>query len=221
MPLGIAQEAATPSCSKRRSQCRRRALCCWTTKRSDPFLRRRRFGAGSGVASKSRLRSYSLSPSIVVPAQSDAGSHRAQAGESRNGSLALIVGYEGLNRIKVDGGGDVDRVKGAQGGLGKRSGARKQSPVERPQRERIDQLASALEQGVEGRRGVQCAPPPYRSGNLRQDQLTAHQVRAVEIHPQSTRLVLLPDQLDQGGGVRVDDRHTQRSPRISSSARLR
>src|SRR5690349_8269825 len=68
MPLGIAQEAATPSCSSRRSQCKRRALCSWTTKRGAPFFRRRRFGAGSAVLPKSRLRSYSpSSPPLVVP----------------------------------------------------------------------------------------------------------------------------------------------------------
>ena len=33
MPLGIAHEAATPSCSRRRSQCSRVAWCSWTTKR--------------------------------------------------------------------------------------------------------------------------------------------------------------------------------------------
>ena len=34
MPLGTAQEASTPSRSRRRSQCRRRAWCSWTTKRA-------------------------------------------------------------------------------------------------------------------------------------------------------------------------------------------
>src|SRR5437868_15500404 len=66
MPLGIAQEAATPSCSSRRSQCRRRALCCWTTKRGAPFFFRRLFGAGSAVLSKSRLRPYSERFSFAV-----------------------------------------------------------------------------------------------------------------------------------------------------------
>src|SRR6185312_16975267 len=57
--------AATPSCSRRRSQCNRRALCSWTTKRGAPFrLRLRPCGAGSLVRSKSRLRSYS--PSVAL-----------------------------------------------------------------------------------------------------------------------------------------------------------
>src|SRR6476646_7494928 len=69
MPFGTAQETATPSRSRRRSQCSRVALCSWTTKR-----RRRRSSevpglrpgtSGSGEALKSRLRRYSFSSSGV------------------------------------------------------------------------------------------------------------------------------------------------------------
>src|SRR3954453_13913718 len=64
IPFGTAQETATPSRSRRRSQCRRVALCSWTTKRlpvaSSPDL-----GPGSGDAWKSRLRRYSPSCSAV------------------------------------------------------------------------------------------------------------------------------------------------------------
>src|SRR5881394_2752177 len=63
MPLGIAHEAATPSCSRRRSQCSRVALCSWTTKRppgSPPGS-----PAGSLVVAKSRFARYSPSLSVV------------------------------------------------------------------------------------------------------------------------------------------------------------
>ena len=66
IPLGTAQETPTPSCSRRRSQCRRVASCCWTTKRGAPFPPLPSFrGAGSAVLPKSRLRSYSLSFAIA------------------------------------------------------------------------------------------------------------------------------------------------------------
>src|SRR5690348_15888408 len=70
MPFGTAQETATPSRSRRRSQCSRVALCSWTTKRR----RRRRSSevpglrpgtSGSGEPLKSRLRRYSFSSSGV------------------------------------------------------------------------------------------------------------------------------------------------------------
>ncbi len=58
IPFGTAQETSTPSRSRRRSQCRRRALCSWITKRGSFSARVAfRFGAGSGVFAKSRLRS--------------------------------------------------------------------------------------------------------------------------------------------------------------------
>lgn len=67
----------------------------------------------------------------------------------------------------------MDRVEGSQRRLGKRPRAGEEGSIERPQRERVDQLASAFQQQVER------------------------------------------------GGVRVEDRHgSQRSPRMSSSARL-
>src|SRR3954454_22952996 len=64
MPFGTAQETATPSRSRRRSQWSRVALCSWTTKR---FLAESAPGSGpgSGVAPKLRLRRYSLSCSGV------------------------------------------------------------------------------------------------------------------------------------------------------------
>src|SRR5436190_20282042 len=64
MPFGTAHETATPSRSRRRSQCRRVALCSWTTKRL-PEAAASASAPGSGVAPKSRLRRYSFSPSGV------------------------------------------------------------------------------------------------------------------------------------------------------------
>ena len=49
----------------------------------------------------------------------------------------------------------MDRVEGAQGGLGKRPRAFQQGPIERKQRERVDQLGGALEQQVEGKGRLQ------------------------------------------------------------------
>src|SRR4051812_5555382 len=63
MPFGTAHETATPSRSRRRSQWSRVALCSWTTKRLPPDSALS--GAGSGEASKSRLRRYSFSCSVV------------------------------------------------------------------------------------------------------------------------------------------------------------
>src|SRR5712692_10621363 len=61
MPLGTAHDTPTPSFSRRRSQCSRRAWCSWTTKRSAFFARRATFAPGSGVRLKSLLASYSAS----------------------------------------------------------------------------------------------------------------------------------------------------------------
>src|SRR4051812_11963346 len=60
MPFGIAQLRRTPSCSRRRSQCRRVAECSWMTKRGSSAVSVAP-PAGSGVAEKSRFRSYSRS----------------------------------------------------------------------------------------------------------------------------------------------------------------
>src|SRR4051794_23294947 len=62
MPFGTAQDTATPSRSRRRSQCRRVALCSWTTKRGSSPSEPDGPGPGSGVAPKSRLARYSASP---------------------------------------------------------------------------------------------------------------------------------------------------------------
>src|SRR4051794_40634032 len=64
IPFGTAQETATPSRSRRRSQWSRVALCSWTTKRFSPESAPGS-GPGSGEAPKSRLRRYSLSCSGV------------------------------------------------------------------------------------------------------------------------------------------------------------
>src|SRR3954471_960197 len=64
MPFGTAHDTATPSRSRRRSQCRRVALCSWTTKRL-PVAFLLELGPGSGDAWKSRLRRYSPSWSAV------------------------------------------------------------------------------------------------------------------------------------------------------------
>src|SRR4051794_28399146 len=63
MPFGTAQETATPSRSRRRSQCRRVAECSCTTKRSPP-AESVESAAGSGVDANRRLRRYS--PSSLV-----------------------------------------------------------------------------------------------------------------------------------------------------------
>src|SRR3954470_18832046 len=64
MPFGTAQDTATPSRSRRRSQCSRVALCSCTTKRA-PAPASVSAGAGSGVAPKSRFARYSPSSSGV------------------------------------------------------------------------------------------------------------------------------------------------------------
>src|SRR3954453_17207553 len=56
-PLGIAHDASAPSCSRRRSQCRRVAWCSWMTKRGWSAVAAGA-PAGSGVASKSRFVRY-------------------------------------------------------------------------------------------------------------------------------------------------------------------
>jgi hypothetical protein len=61
-PLGTAQEASTPSRSRRTSQCSRRAWCSWMTKRCpSPGPAGSLSGTGSGVRRGSRLRRYSSS----------------------------------------------------------------------------------------------------------------------------------------------------------------
>src|SRR5918995_75857 len=57
MPRGTAHDSSTPSCSRRRSQCRRRAWCSWITNRP-PGSPSSGPPVGSGVASKSRFARY-------------------------------------------------------------------------------------------------------------------------------------------------------------------
>src|SRR5687768_16756471 len=64
MPFGTAHETATPSRSRRRSQCSRVALCSCTTKRL-PGEPAPVPGPGSGVAPKSRFARYSPNSSGV------------------------------------------------------------------------------------------------------------------------------------------------------------
>src|SRR5690242_13928133 len=105
MPLGIAQEAATPSCSSRRSQCRRRALCSWTTKRGAPFFLRRFFAAGSGVLLKSRLRSYSSGTPITSHTAAEVlrplGVEAAAEGERGRGELLLAAADRRFQRRRL------------------------------------------------------------------------------------------------------------------------
>src|SRR5256885_5394410 len=58
MPLGTAHDTPTPSFSSRKSQCRRRAWCSWTTNRGALVSLRGTLAPGSGVRLKSRLASY-------------------------------------------------------------------------------------------------------------------------------------------------------------------
>src|SRR4051812_37293442 len=60
MPFGIAHDRRTPSCSSRRSQCRRVAECSWMTNLGRSLVSTPP-PAGSGVAEKSRFLSYSRS----------------------------------------------------------------------------------------------------------------------------------------------------------------
>src|SRR5688572_5532898 len=60
-PFGTAHDLSTPSHSRRKSKCRRRAECCWTTNSSGPVRAAGADGGGSGVASNVRLEEYSRS----------------------------------------------------------------------------------------------------------------------------------------------------------------
>src|SRR5438477_9945759 len=66
MPLGTAQETSTPSRSRRKSQCRRRAWCSWTTNLGCLVLGVLVAALGSGVCSKLRLALYSFSLPIAT-----------------------------------------------------------------------------------------------------------------------------------------------------------
>ena len=70
-PSAPPSDASVPSCSSRRSQCRRRAWCSWTTKRASAgsAALATLSGGGSGVAVKSRLRSYADSGSRSLMAR--------------------------------------------------------------------------------------------------------------------------------------------------------
>src|SRR5713101_388172 len=61
MPFGTAQDTPTPSFSRRKSQCNRRAWCSCTTNLSALGCFRGTLAPGSGVFLKSRLASYSAS----------------------------------------------------------------------------------------------------------------------------------------------------------------
>src|SRR3954465_2594164 len=71
MPFGTAHETSTPARSSRRSQCRLRAWCSWTTKRSPVFFFFAR-PAGSGVLRKSRFFLYSPSFCAISPQHGNA-----------------------------------------------------------------------------------------------------------------------------------------------------
>src|SRR5574341_2015509 len=62
-PLGTAQDFKTPSISRRRSKCSRRAACWWTTNRPPALGAATGPPKGSGVASSLRLARYALSAS--------------------------------------------------------------------------------------------------------------------------------------------------------------
>src|SRR3954463_3874772 len=104
MPFGTAHERRTPSCSRRRSQCRRVAECSWITKRG-------RSAAsvvppdGSGVALKSRFCSYSRS--FLATAGKMTGRFAPSPtgdlhlGNLRTALLAWLFGRKGGGRFLV------------------------------------------------------------------------------------------------------------------------
>src|SRR5262245_3283797 len=123
-PRGSAQDSSTPSCSSRRSQWRRVASCCWMTKRrcwpplcagsSRPSVERgwpvssagsRMSPRGSGVAPKSRLRSYSRSGRATRPTYPPA--FPPNLGRGLAGELAVLE--LGLDVVAVHVGDEVDR----------------------------------------------------------------------------------------------------------------
>lgn len=60
--------------------------------------------------------------------------------------MTLVVGDEGIDALKIDRRGNVGGVEGPQRRLGQRSGGLEQRPVEWPQRDRIEQLAEAVDE---------------------------------------------------------------------------
>src|SRR5438105_6374228 len=94
MPLGTAHETPTPSRSRRKSQCRRRAWCSWTTNRGALVSLRGTLAPGSGVRLKSRLASYSASL-------------RATMKRLGHGRFLFVNRHHGLAR-----GADEERGKG-------------------------------------------------------------------------------------------------------------
>src|SRR5918995_186777 len=80
MPRGTAHDSSTPSCSRRRSQCRRRAWCSWITNRP-PGSPSSGPPAGSGVASKSRFCRYRSRRLLTPPWWPAAGASASPCGD--------------------------------------------------------------------------------------------------------------------------------------------
>ncbi len=81
IPLGTAHEASTPSCSRRRSQCRRVAECSWTTKRGCA-------GALPFAARARAARAWPRSRACAVALQRAAGGWRGGSGGRRPRGVA-------------------------------------------------------------------------------------------------------------------------------------
>ncbi len=149
------------------------------------------------------------------------GRHRAQARQAGRCALALVVADERVNGGKLECGGEVDRVERSQHGLLQRSRGGQDGVVERQQGNGVEQFGGLLHERVERQLRVVCNRSADRAWHLGEDQLAGYHVGAIEEGAQSQALGLLAHELDECGRIGVEERHAQRSPRISSSARLR
>jgi len=100
----------------------------------------------------------------------------------------------------------VDRVECPYRRFGEGSGGQQQRPVERQQRQRLEQLAGPLQELLKREPRIDGGGSPDRPWQLGQNQLARQQVRVRKKATESWTLRLLSDQLDQGRGIDVEER---------------
>ncbi len=110
-------------------------------------------------------------------------SDRPEAGQSRGCRLTLVVRDERVERGEIGGRCDVDRVQRPERRLCERPCGEQQRPVERTERDRVDQPAGTIDQEVDGKPGIAGPRTPDRAGHLGQDKLAGNELGVGEEIP--------------------------------------
>jgi glucose 1-dehydrogenase len=122
--------------------------------------------------------------------------------------LPFVVADERIDWRNIDGSRDVDRIECSQEWFSEGARNGEQAPVEREQRERLEQLASAGDQSIEREAWIVSNCSSDRTRQLSEHELARDEVGLRKEGPQCLTLRFDPNQLHERRGVGVEERHS-------------